>query len=94
MTTTLDKKSASEELTQIQLNAVKDRAIALWGDRWLIELCYRYAQTLGLEKRAKTSLVRSWFTSDKRPNLESFNILMIAIGCKISIECTEVKKIL
>jgi hypothetical protein len=84
----------SAKLTQAQLNAVKDRAIALWGDRWLIQLCYKYAEVLGLEKRSKTSLVQRWFNQNHAPNLENFNTLLLAVGCKISISCTEVKQIL
>jgi hypothetical protein len=85
-----------EELTQVQLKAVKDRAIELWGqDRWLIELCYKYAEVLGVGKRAKTSLVRRWFDGEgSSPNLDSFNNLLLAVGCKISINCTEIKQIL
>ncbi len=88
------EKMTSEELTQSQLNAVKNRAIALWGDRWLIQLCYSYAEVLGLEKRSKTSLVQRWFNGNHAPNLENFNSLLLAVGCKISISCTEVKQIL
>lgn len=90
----LEKMTTSEELTKAQLNAVKERAIALWGDRWLSELCYKYAETLGLAKREKTSLVRRWFKGGVSPNLENFNTLLLAVGCKISISCTEIKQIL
>lgn len=90
----LEKMTTSEELTQAQLNAVKERAIELWGDRWLIELCYKYAEFIGLDKRSKTSLVRRWFDGEHAPNLENFNTLLMAIGCKMSISCTETKQIL
>ena len=88
--------SESEKLTKSQLKAVKNRAIALWGEkRWLIQLCYEYAAALGLEnKRAKTSTVQRWFTGEHAPNLENFNTLLLTVGCKIQIEYTEVKKIL
>jgi len=88
------EKMTSEELTQSQLEAVKNRAIALWGERWLIQLCYEYAEVLGLGKREKTSLVQRWFKGESSPNLESFNTLLLAVGCKISIVCTEIKQIL
>jgi len=42
----LEKMATSEKLTKAQLEAVKNQAIALWGDRWLIELCYKYAEAL------------------------------------------------
>ena len=101
MNTVLEKMSTenielteSEKLTQAQLEAVKNRAIELWGDRWLIQLCYSYAEVLGLDKRSRTSLVQRWFNQNHAPNLENFNTLLLAVGCKIQIEYTEVKKIL
>lgn len=90
----LEKMTTSEELTQAQLEAVKNRAVELWGEKWLINLCYAYAQVLGVGKREKTSLVQRWFNGNHAPNLENFNTLLQAVGCKISISCTEVKQIL
>jgi len=87
--------SESEKLTQAQLEAVKNRAIALWGDNWKMQLSYKYAEVIGAEnKREKTTLVRRWFSGESSPNLESFNNLLLAVGCKISIVCTEIKQIL
>ena len=90
----LEKMSTSKELTQTQLDAIKNRAIALWADRWLIELCYKYAEVLGLQKREKTSLVRGWFLQDVTPSLENFNNLLLAVGCRIRIECEIIQQIL
>jgi hypothetical protein len=90
----LSELTESEKLTQAQLEAVKNRAISLWGDKWLINLCYAYAATLGVGKREKTSLVQRWFNGNHAPNLENFNTLLLSVGCKISINCTEVKQIL
>lgn len=90
----LEKMVTSKELTQAQLEAIKNQAIALWGDRWLIELCYKYAEVLGLPKRGKTSLVRGWFLQDVTPSLENFNNLLLAISCKIRIECEIIQQIL
>ena len=88
------KKTATSQQTRTQLDAVKNRAQELWGERWLIQLCYEYAETLGLDKRSKTSLVQRWFNGDHAPNLDNFNTLLNAVGCKVSITCTEVKQIL
>lgn len=90
----LEKMSTSHELTQSQLEAVKNRAIELWGDNWKMQLAYKYAEVVGVGKREKTTLVRRWFDGESSPNLDSFNNLLLAVGCKISITCTEVKQIL
>lgn len=90
----LEKMTTAEDLTQAQLNAVKQRAIELWGDNWKMELAYKYAEVVGVGKREKTTLVRRWFDGESSPNLDSFNNLLLAVGCKISISCTEVKQIL
>lgn len=90
----LEKMSTSEELTKAQLEAVKSRAISLWGDKWKMQLCYKYAEVVGVGKRDKTSLVRRWFDGESSPNLESFNNLLLAVGCKIRIECEVITQIL
>ena len=91
----LEKMATSEELTQAQLEAVKSRAIALWGDNWKMQIAYKYAEVIGAEnKREKTTLVRRWFAAESTPNLDSFNNLLLAVGCKMRIECEEVKQIL
>ena len=90
----LEKMATSEELTQAQLEAVKSRAITLWGDNWKMQLCYKYAEVVGVSKREKTSLVRRWFAGESSPNLESFNNLLLAVGCKIRIECEIITQIL
>lgn len=91
----LEKMATSEELTQSQLEAVKSRAIALWGDGWKMQIAYKYAEVIGAEnKREKTTLVRRWFAGESAPNLDSFNNLLLAVGCKMRIECEEVKQIL
>lgn len=94
MNAVLEKMTTAEELTQAQLNAVKERAIALWGDGWKMQLAYKYAEVVGVGKREKTTLVRRWFDGESSPNLDSFNNLLLAVGCKIRIECSEVKQIL
>ena len=86
MTATLEKTD-TEDLVHKQLEAVKNRAVELWGDRWLMELCYKYAEAQGLHKRARITMVRSWFTHLKRPSLENFNNLLACVDCSLSIEC-------
>ncbi|MCA6508857.1 MAG: hypothetical protein IM565_02280 [Pseudanabaena sp. M109S1SP2A07QC] len=86
--------TTAEELTQAQLEAVRKRAIELWGDNWKMQLAYKYAEVVGVDKREKTTLVRRWFNGESSPNLDSFNNLLLAVGCKIRIECSEVKQIL
>ena len=81
------EKVSSSELTRIQLKAIQSRAEALWGDRWLASLVSEYEKVIGDDK-AKSVIVLRWFATDKPtvPSLDSFNNLLLAVGCKMSIE--------
>jgi hypothetical protein len=74
------EKVSSSELTRIQLKAIQSRAEALWGDRWLASLVSEYEKVIGD--------VRRWFATQKPtvPSLDSFNNLLLAVGCRMSIE--------
>ena len=82
-------KPLSELATTKQLEAVKQQAIALWGDNWLSRLCDAYEAKNGLTRTSKNSngntKVRSWFRGDYKPSLTSFNQLLIAVECEMSI---------
>ncbi len=84
-------KNPTEKLTQAQiladkqLEAIKSRAIELWGDNWLARLCNEYEQKNGYKHRSKNSKVRAWFDRLNKPNLESFNELLIAVDCEMSV---------
>lgn len=86
MLTIQKQKVSSSELTISQLNAIKSRAEALWGDNWLAKLVTEYEKVLG-DGKAKSVIVRRWFATEATvPSLDSFNNLLLAVGCKMSIE--------
>lgn len=82
-------KPLSELATTKQLEAVKQQAIALWGDDWLSRLCDAYEAKNNLTRTSKNSngnsKIRSWFRGDYKPSLTSFNQLLIAVECEMSI---------
>jgi hypothetical protein len=82
-------KPLSELATTKQLEAVKQQAIALWGDDWLSRLCDAYEAKNNLTRTSKNSngnsKIRSWFRGDYKPSLTSFNELLIAVECEMSI---------
>ena len=82
---TLEKNSAADTATVKQLETIKTYAIRLWGDNWLARLCDEYEQKNGYPHRKKNSKVRAWFDGKYRPSLTSFNELLIAVDCEISI---------
>ncbi|MFO0448778.1 MAG: hypothetical protein ACK52I_08970 [Pseudomonadota bacterium] len=90
------EKVDSSELTKSQLEAVKSRAIAIWGEKkWLSQLVIEYEKATNSKPRTRSTMVRRWFEPDgNAPTLESFNGLLLAIGCKMSIECPKTEKIL
>lgn len=93
---TLLEKVDSSELTKIQLEAVKKRATELWGEKkWIAQLVIEYEKATNSKPRSKSTMVRRWFEPDgNAPTLESFNGLLLAIGCKMSIDCPKTEKIL
>lgn len=86
---TAKNKPLSELATTKQLEAVKQQAIALWGDDWLSRLCDAYEAKNGLTRTSRNSngnsKIRSWFRGDYKPSLTSFNQLLIAVECEMSI---------
>jgi len=87
---TLDKNVNAEELTNKQLEAIKTRAIFLWGEKfWLAKLATAYEKANGYEPKSKDAIVRRWFNGVSNPTLESFNGLLLAVGCQMAIECPE-----
>lgn len=88
---TLEKMTEAESLTRKQLDAIRNRAIALWGKKfWIAKLASKYQEVSGAETQCDTT-VRRWFRegSTTSPNLESFNNLLLATGCRMAIECPE-----
>ena len=96
MNAVLDKVVNSSELTKVQLEAVKNRAIILWGEKkWLSKLVTEYERVTDAEPRTRSTMVRRWFAPEgNAPTLESFNGLLLAVGCKLRIECETVNTIL
>ena len=82
---TLEKSSQAADLAEKQLLAIKARAIELWGDNWLARLCNEYEEKNGYKHRSKNSKVRAWFDGLQKPNLQSFNELLIAVDCQLSV---------
>ena len=86
---TLDKPvetlSPAQILASKELEAIKIRAIELWGDNWLARLCNEYESKNGYKHRSKNSKVRQWFDGTQKPNLQSFNELLIAVDCEMSV---------
>jgi hypothetical protein len=86
---TLTKIPQAELATSHQLEAIKNQAIALWGDDWLSRLCEAYEIKNNLIRKSKNTVgnskIRSWFRGDYKPSLTSFNQLVIAVDCEMSI---------
>ncbi|MCA6509715.1 MAG: hypothetical protein IM596_07920 [Pseudanabaena sp. M051S1SP2A07QC] len=79
------KLTQAQILADKQLEAIKSRAIELWGDKWEARLCNAYEQKNGYKHRSRNSKVRAWFDGLSKPTLESFNELLIAVDCEMSV---------
>lgn len=82
---TLEKPNQAAELADKQLEVIKHRAVELWGDNWLARLCNEYETKNGYKHRSRNSKVRAWFDGVAKPTLESFNELLIAVDCEMSV---------
>ena len=92
---TLEKTVTAQELTEKQLEAIKTKAISLWGDRfWIAKLATAYEEANGFEPKSKDPVVRRWFRDGTVPSLESFNGLLLAVGCTMAIDCPKTERIL
>lgn len=82
-----EKSTQAQMLADKQLKAIESRAIELWGDNWLARLCQEYESKNGYKHRSKNSKVRAWFAEPRLnfPSLESFNELLIAVDCEMSV---------
>ena len=84
-----------ESLTQRQLEAVKNRAIQIWGeDKWLTELSKAFEKAVGANPRTRATMVSRWFKEGVNPNLDSFNGLLLAVGCEMAINRPTIERIL
>jgi len=84
-----------ESLTQKQLVAIKNRATQIWGeDKWLNELSKAFEKAIGAKPRTRATMVTRWFKEGVSPNLDSFNGLLIAVGCEMAIDCPNPERIL
>ena len=86
--------TTTEISTQRQLNAIKDRAVVIWGDKWLPQLTKSFEKAVGAAPRTRATMVARWFKSGVSPNLDSFNALLIAVKCEMAINCPSVEQIL
>lgn len=80
------------------LNAIKDRAISLWGeDEWLREIIKEYVRlekeqdptTKATANSRRSQILRAFETGGCR--LETAMLLADAVGCQFQMICTEVQ---
>jgi hypothetical protein len=78
------------------LESIKARAIARWGDDWLLEIVREYvrlANSKGDTKAAvnnrKSQMQRAFEVGSCR--LETAMLLAEAVGCRFQMVCTEVQ---
>jgi hypothetical protein len=91
----MSEKLKYQELTEKQIRAIKERAIALWGDKWLARIVKEYARITETNERGKFAQVQRYFKGENAPNLDSMNALMMSVNCEFQMVCyaePEVKK--
>jgi hypothetical protein len=85
-------EDTAEELTKKQLEAVKQRAIELWGEeKWLPQLVRHYERAIGAKERSKFTQVHRYFLGQTHPTLTSMNGLLLAVDCQFRLACTDIR---
>jgi len=87
MTAEQSDKNNHEDLAQKQIQALKERAIELWGDKWLPQIVREYASVTGSNERTKFAQIQRYFKGESTPNLGTMNALMSAVKCKFQMVC-------
>jgi hypothetical protein len=78
-------------LTDAQIDAIKARAVSLWGEKWLPELVRQYAKVVGADERQKFAQVQRYIEKKNRPSIEAMNALLMAVNCRFSMTCYTVE---
>ena len=78
------------------LDSIKARAIARWGDDWLLEIVREYVRlanskgdTKATVNNRKSQMQRAFEVGSCR--LETAMLLAEAVGCRFQMVCTEVQ---
>jgi hypothetical protein len=78
------------------LESIKARAIARWGDDWLLEIVREYVRlansqgdTKATVNNRKSQMQRAFEVGSCR--LETAMLLAEAVGCRFQMVCTEVQ---
>jgi hypothetical protein len=76
------------------LEAVKARAIELWGDKWLASLVRAHSEVIGAEDvRGRYVQIKRIFTHGNC-TIETLSGLIMAVDCKLQLICYEKPKVI
>jgi len=83
-----------ESLTQRQIEAIKERAVSLWGEKWLPQIVREYAKVLGEPEkhRDKFPQVMRYFSGETTPSITNLNALLMAVNCRFKMVCYSVEE--
>jgi hypothetical protein len=78
----------AEELAAKQLEAIKNRAIELWGeDKWLAELVKAYSKIVNVDPQKGQYTVVKRIFENKTCHLTTLNSLLLAVNCRFQMVC-------
>jgi len=79
------EEDTPESLSHKQIEAIKERAIAKWGDNWLAELVHAYANVTGANVRNRYAMIQRWFKYEYTPSQDSLNAMLLAVNCRFKM---------
>jgi hypothetical protein len=82
------------EVTDKLLEAIKTRAIELWGDKWLANLVRKHSEVMGAEDTKGRYIQLKRIFERKSCNIETLSGMMLAIDCGLQLVCYEKPKVI
>ncbi len=76
------------ELAERQLEAIKNRAIELWGeDKWLAKLVQEFSKVTNADsQKGRYTMVQRFF-QNKTCSIANLNALLVATNCRFQMVC-------
>lgn len=84
-------ETTPKALADAQLAAIKERAMELWGNKWSARICGEYCRIMGINERQRYAQIQMYFKGERYPSHESLNALMMAVNCRITMQCFNVE---
>jgi hypothetical protein len=85
-----------QTLSISQLQVIKAKAIQIWGpDKWMAQINKQYCAIAGRNERTSYAQTQRYFKEENptMPTLETLNILLLAVDCRLKITSISIEEL-